>query len=306
MGLLTLLLLHLSVGFAQDSYAFEAASQTYNNLKAPIVLNDSGYPDFYDEFMLEVDFPIYYFGKKVFSVLVKNDGQVVFGNSDERIELFPVRLKLKEDSQISYTIEGEQHCSNRILKIEYRNMGFQCDVANYYFTNAQLWLYESTGVIEIHYGPSFDNPGIYDNDHCHGDFYYGCRLRFHSYLSVMPYGDPNHPNCFQGNLSDLNSKGIGAIPSPGVFYRFDPEIFMDNNFKISPNPARYYTNISRPQTCGDFQINIFGNQGQLLFQKDFTAPAQHIDTANFPPGIYFIQIWDKENQQSIVEKLMVL
>ena len=306
--LLSLQILTLSFCFAQEKYVFEASSQAYENLKDPIVLNDSNYPDFYDELMVEVDFPIFYFGKKMYSILVKNRGEVVFGNLEERIELFPVRLKIKSNSKISYKVEGTPDCGNRILKIEYQNMGFKCDLANYYFVNVQLWIYENTGIIEIHFGESLDNPEIYDvaENNCNGDFYYGSRLRFNSNLSAMPYDNPDQPKFFQGDLLDLGHAGIGAIPSPGTLYRFDPEIYSDSDFEIHPNPARLFTHISRPINCGDFQVKVFDTRGQFLFQKEFTYPSQFLDTSDLIPGIYFVQVWYEEKRKSFVKKLLIL
>ncbi len=299
----------LSICFAQEKYIFEASSATYRNLENPNVLNDSSYPDFYDDMMVEVDFPIYYQGKKVYAVLVKNIGVIVLGNMEERIELFPVQLKLKGDSKISYQIDGEPNCGNRILKVEYQNMGFRCDASDSYFANAQLWIHENTGVFEIHFGESLDNPENYSDteNSCYGSFSYGSRLRLQANLSAMPYNDPDQPDFFQGNLASTNILGIGAFPSAGIVYHFDPEIFTDDKLKLSPNPARYFTTVSRPLSCGDFLIKVFDSKGQLVFQEEFTgAITQLIDTANLIPGIYFVQIWNEDDRESFVEKLLIL
>jgi hypothetical protein len=58
--------------------------------------------------------------------------------------------------------------------------------------------------------------------------------------------------------------------------------------------------------CGDFQINVFDSKGQLLIQKEFTASSQSIDVSLLIPGIYFVQVWDKENHKNFVEKLLIL
>ena len=68
----------------------------------PIVLNDGTNPEAFDEFMVESDFWISYFDDKVYSILVTNGGQIYFGNQFEFVDLLPVRLKMKFDSQISY------------------------------------------------------------------------------------------------------------------------------------------------------------------------------------------------------------
>ncbi|MFA6949581.1 MAG: T9SS type A sorting domain-containing protein [Lentimicrobiaceae bacterium] len=59
-------------------------------------------------------------------------------------------------SPLSYQLSGE--IGSRILKIEWKNAGFAIE---YYlnntlddYVNFQLWLYETSGKMEIHYGPS--------------------------------------------------------------------------------------------------------------------------------------------------------
>lgn len=293
-------------GFSQQKYTFDAYSGSYTNLENAEILIDSGYPDFYDEVMIEVDFPIYYFGKKIYSVLVKNQGEIIFGNLEERAELLPVRLKIKHDSQISYLIEGGANCGNRILKIEYRNMGFKCDPTGTYFTNVQLWIYQHTGEIEIHFGESHDNPAIYSTESCNGKFHYGSRLRFRSDFSAMPFNDPDQPDFYQGNLSGVNHYGIGEIPGSGTVYRFDPGFAIDDNFKLTPNPARYSTRISPPVECGDYQLRLFNIQGQLLVETKFPSSGGDMNISNLNPGVYFIQLWDKEKQKGFVKKLLKL
>ncbi|MDO5655921.1 MAG: hypothetical protein Q4G27_07255 [Flavobacteriaceae bacterium] len=59
-------------------------------------------------------------------------------------------------SPISYVLEGE--IGTRIFKMQYSNIGFREDIeANNIstdFANFQLWLYESTNIIEVHFGES--------------------------------------------------------------------------------------------------------------------------------------------------------
>ena len=303
---LFLMVLGASFCSAQGRYTFTTFSQSYHDLEDAIVLNDASYPYFHDEMMIEVDFPIFYFGKKIYSVLVKNRGEIIMGNQEERIELFPVKLKLNADSKISYKVEGGDNCGNQILKIEYQKMGFQCDPSDQYFATAQLWIHENTGVIEMHFGSSFDNPAVYNMDNCYGKFTYGSRLKFTPQWSAMPYGDANAPNFTQGNIRLTDLKGIASIPSSGLVYRFDPEIFSGNNFKISPNPARYFTTVYRPSDCGAFQINIFNTQGQLLIQNPFINPSHTINTSNLVPGMYFVQILNTENHTKFIQKLLIL
>ncbi len=291
----------------QQGYNFSTSSQAYQNLDNPTVLNDNSFYEGNDDFMIESDFLIHFFDKTIYSILVSNRGRIYFGNKDEFAELLPVRLKMKMGSQISYQKEGASNCGNRILKIEYKNMGLRCDTTDNHFVNVQLWIYENSGVIEIHFGESFDNPEIYEtrDTDCYGRTYYGCRLRLNSDWSAQPYGDANNPKFYQGNLNN-NYQSEQRIPSNGIVYQFDPELFSNNDFKISPNPARSFTTISRPLDCGDFEIRIFNINGKLIYKTDFIENQEIINTSNLLIGVYFVQIFDKKNNKTFVEKLLIL
>jgi hypothetical protein len=186
-------------------------------------------------------------------------------------------------------------------------MGFRCDTTNTHFTNVQLWIYENSGAIEIHFGESDDNPGAYEtrNPDCYGKTNFGCRLKLDSDWTAQAYGDPDNPSFYQGPQHS-NYSGVKNIPSNGMVYQFDPALFSDNDFKISPNPARFFTKISRPLDCGDFEIRIFNIQGQLVFKNEFEENEKNIDVSNLLIGVYFIQIFDKKNKKTFVEKLLIL
>lgn len=297
---------------AQPRYQFSTTSNSYQNLDNPVILNDATYSELHDDFMVESDFEILYFGQKTYSILVKNIGTVHMTNGGARIELLPVRLKIKSDSQISYQKVGDSNCGNRILKIEFKNMGFQCDTTDSYFINAQLWIYENSNIFEFHYGASLDNPDIYFVDNwmgtvdCYGRNYYGGRMRLAYGWSAQVYDDPVAPKFYQGDLANFNLRGIESIPPEGMVYLFDPQIFPDGNFTMNPNPARYYIDVSRPLACGDFELRIFDVRGQLIHKREFIENGDRIKTTGLLPGIYFVQIFDRENLETFVKKLLIL
>lgn len=295
-----------SVG--QPTYNFSTATQSYQDLENPTILNDSSFPEGYNEFMIESDFLISYFDENIYSILVTNRGRIYFGSQSQYVELLPVRLKLGNDSQISYQKEGESGCGNRILKIEYKNIGFKCDTTDSHFANVQLWIYENTGVLEIHFGESFDNPEIYEtrDPDCYGRTYYGSRLRYNQDLSALPYGDPASPKFYQGDLGGSNIDGLASIPPNGMVYRFDIAFFLNNSFKMSPNPARDNIRVFRPKDCGDFVISIYNITGALIFQSDFRENEKTIDVSNLLIGVYFVQIYNEKNNKTFVEKLLIL
>ncbi|MBL4862956.1 MAG: hypothetical protein JKY09_08080 [Crocinitomicaceae bacterium] len=133
-------------------------------------------------------------------------------------------------SNISYKLEGPN--GNRILKIEWNNVGFldgNLDAGNVYidFTNFQVWLYEIDNAIEYRYGPnSISDPlPVYGGES--GTWLgilpeYSCDIGDWLGNVYSLEGDPLNPSMSMfdpnlGNPSFLND----VIPS-GMVYRFTP------------------------------------------------------------------------------------
>ena len=303
--LLHLLLFSLE---GQQNYQPKYFSSPYQNLENPTILNNASYPIFFDDFTVESDFKIFYFDKNLYSILVTTRGRIHFSSTDGIMKISPVHLRIKSDSQIAYEKVGDDNCGNRILKIEYKNMGFLCDTTDTYFTNIQLWIYENSGIIEIHFGASLDNPEIYSDseNYCYGQNYYFSQLRLDDYWSAMFYGSSTAPDFYQGNLVNFHKNKIESLPPDGMVFQFDAEWVTDNSFKMSPNPARHFIKIYRPMNCGDFNIRIFDTRGQEVFSEDFASSEKKINVNTLLPGIYFIYIFDKKDHKSFVKKLMIL
>jgi hypothetical protein len=75
-------------------------------------------------------------------------------------ELLADRGEDMSESQVLYKIEGDP--GERILKIEYRNMGFYFDETNEDYINFQVWFYEN-GCIEVRWGGHNVNANVYTN-----------------------------------------------------------------------------------------------------------------------------------------------
>jgi len=204
-------------------------------------------------------------------------------------------------SNISYLLVGV--VGSRILKIEWKNVGFYSELdddnVSTDFTNFQLWLYEGTNDIEIHFGPnSITQPNLsfngetgtyiglfpeYDNDN---DLVIG--------NGIVLSGNPSAPNATSEN--DLYANFLnGTIPN-GTIYKFTKsvsgtsELTRDNDkFSLYPNPADNYFIISLDDAEMDIRsVSIHNANGKII--KEISYSNSVIDISDLSPGIYLVHI----------------
>jgi len=161
----------LFIGFtqvicAQDSpYLFGFSSEYYLELQNPESVNKGEVwgPD--DQFAIPIGFDVEITGR-VFSTVVINAGIgiTLVGNNSPRLwiwadewgggKLLSDRGTDVSESPIDYELTGEP--GERILKIQWINAGIidhgGDDPDD--FVNFQIWIYESSNILEVHYGAS--------------------------------------------------------------------------------------------------------------------------------------------------------
>jgi len=78
-------------------------------------------------------------------------------------------------------------------------------------------------------------------------------------------------------------------------------------FSLFPNPSSGIVGIKFDNSVsGQFNIQIYNTQGQVLVQKEVqaagTAPIQ---IASLSPGVYWLKLTDKRSQESSVSQLLI-
>jgi alpha-amylase len=82
------------------------------------------------------------------------------------------------------------------------------------------------------------------------------------------------------------------------------ETGSSGKYRLTPNPAQDDFQIERIEGISEnVQIRFFSADGKLLFQQLMTSDKMQINTANWPAGVYFVQMLD--SKKSVV-KLLVL
>jgi len=141
--------LFLNFKINAQSYKASVNNTAYVELQSPSVLTKT-HPWANPWFKIPISFKYSYFGKSMDSIYVGAYG--LFFTLDQK-DLITVALYDAIDrggSEISYIISGSE--GSRILKMQWKNIGFYMDGAHENYYNVQAWLYEGSNNLEVHIG----------------------------------------------------------------------------------------------------------------------------------------------------------
>lgn len=204
-------------------------------------------------------------------------------------------------SPIRYQISGT--APNRIFKLEFFNAGFYEELMNYGTlddsVNFQVWLYETTDIVEFRFGSSFINHA--------SDYFDG----------VAPYiGYAKNMDLSSGTLEKLyllkgasaapgidsftaiapSMSSVSSYPANGTVYRFVPkavassigEVDITGNFKVYPYIVTDRISI---EAAEEARMQLLNVSGQLIGNETQLAKGSHsMETNNLPSGNYLIRL----------------
>jgi len=315
-----------------QSYSLSTSTGTYEPLDSSISLNNGLVWDD-PEFAVPIGFDFQYGGQTFNEIFLEDFGLGGLVSSDtSETGVIPVIVAYGTDiidrgydlindttlseSPISYQLV--ESAGSKILKIEWSNVGFFEDLGTNNissdFTNFQLWLYEGTNDIEIHFGPtSVLQPEIsYEGEL--GPFiglypFYDVEEDTLAGTAYMLAGDPTAPTLNTITSFDDASFVNGTIPE-GTIYRFSSMTMTTSInyavklplFSISPNPANKVIRIlSEAPLTSIAQIQILTINGQVV--KRFTPTARELNIADLKSGIYAVQLITEEGG-SVLKKFV--
>jgi hypothetical protein len=305
-------------GFGQ-SYNLTTTSGTYTDLVGSTSLNGTATWDD-PEYLIPIGFNFQYFGQTLSTIYINDIGLGGFlsdSPSDSGIaailqaygaDIMDRGYDFENDetptgslSTISYLLEGDN--GTRILKIEWKNVGFFSDIsingaANSNATNFQLWLFENNNSFEIHFGPNtitdlnlafegdsgtsvilieafdYDNETIGENG------------------ALFLEGDPTSPTLttvtqfLEDNFITLN----GVIPNGTVYSFTNAPLSVDDfetaELKLFPNPASNVINISGLKQKEAY--TIYDYTGRLITKGTFDIDYA-LNIENLSSGLYVLQ-----------------
>lgn len=318
--LFALLILSFSA-FGQDYY-FSHTTRTYTPLVGSTSLNGaSTWDDPYFEIPIGFNFTFYNITNDTIFVDWNFYGGVLAPDTTTQTPR-PILVAIGADlidrgidsavsiSNISYKLDGV--AGSRILKIEYDNVGFYNEFSDSSSTNNhisfQVWLYEGSNTIEIHYGPSnITNPTlVYDNFNgpiigLVRDYNYNDDV-FTS--GIMLEGNPASPSDTITN----EFTALGGTPPNGVVYRFSKTPItglgsqpFTGNQRLYPNPFEHSFTIEAAEEQIEL-VEVYNLAGQLMHTQTVSANRTTVNIA-VAPGIYFANI-TFANGQKLVQKVV--
>ncbi len=320
----------LSQGIVQgQSYSFSVSSGAYSELINPISLNNEEVWDFPD-YTIPIGFECWYFDSTLDTMYFFTEGSGTILSSSN-IEggihqlLIPFGAALIDRgygtfaslSPLSYELTGS--VGQRILKIQWKNAGFfgdyQYNGTSTDFVNFQLWLYETTGLIEMHYGPShITQPEIDYTDEVGPGVglipSYDWDADTLSSASIWLEGNPVNP--FMVNSNDLVF--LNGSVSLNTIYQFHnlvvglPETEIQS-FIIYPNPTNDFLNIRfKSSVTSITTVFIHDLTGRSLFSKHFESDNNtrefRIPVSELKAGVYQLCIvsGDKITTSSFIKR----
>ncbi|NJM80491.1 MAG: T9SS type A sorting domain-containing protein [Flavobacterium sp.] len=292
--------------YAQN-YTFTTTTETYADLVGTTSINNGVVWD-EDEFLITLPYAINVNGVSTNSLIIYDS--YIYNNTTSDIKqiITPYGTDFADrglnsgasQSPISYKIDGT--VGNRIAKIEYKNCGSYYDMSLSMFVNFQIWLYETTNVIEYRYGQS----SITDSF-----MFYGGESGGIIGITSVDYntddlsnthllsGSTSNPNIATANMITF----INGTPAPNTVYRFTPTGTLSTNtfekdfVTLYPNPVKEVLNFNSKEKLEIQSVEIYNMLGQVVMVVPNTTTS--IDVSSLTKGNYFVKV----NTERVVQIL---
>jgi hypothetical protein len=282
------LLLSIKI-FPQLPYSLSVGSQSFQYLSSPTIFPWGGSQN------ITLPFTFYIFGipKTSATINITNDGFINLGN--EGIVSFSGGMnQLNTSTQTSYETTGTT--PSRIFKIEWKNQGLSQSAPTNDSITYQLWLHETSNIIEWHFGPSYWYVGSFTSNPLVIVF------TGSNYYSISgPLTSPSFLNCgFSCHLYGIPNSGVvySLLPPGTSLYEnknYDEQLIFSN-----PSPSQFPVTINIPLSAEEWDLKITDAIGRTIVHKK-TKDDKIQET--FLKGIYFVTL--QNNSKKISRKLIV-
>jgi hypothetical protein len=283
----------------------------YQPLAAPTVLNPGVDYLGHDRYTVALGFEFEFFGQPLHSVEVQRSGLVFFGAEDEFVAPFRPALMVLPGSQIGYQVDTYGPCEQKIMKFEWKEMGVLGLGLDSVLgtTSFQLWLYEGSQRLELHYGPQSPFPAgaMFESSGYHAN---GPRLRItRTEQMAVVLGSYASPTLVQDGVTFTAraNEQLTGIPPEGSVYAFTPlTTSREPAFRIGPNPSSGILFLKlRSLSCQPYRLTLADLLGRVYLQAESRAQELPLDLRALEPGWYWLRIsyLDGTHVQSIKLRL---
>lgn len=216
-------------------------------------------------------------------------------------------------SPIRYIVSGS--APNRIFKCEVANAGIYDEEAIYGTqddsVNLQVWLYEGSNILEIHYGPTqLTYPADYFLFTGYPVVGFIRNIDFNSSTGsfddlYMLQGNANAP--IIDSVADIFSisGGLNSYPSSGTVYRFSPKPVSVNGVDADKNSIKLVSNIGSDKVIvkknndQEAYYSVLSMNGATMNISGTLARGNNdINISNLPNGMYLLHVQSKSSRQT--------
>lgn len=279
---------------AQLDYSLTNSTSTYTELSGATNISVAAWNS---NFSVAMPFQFKYFGNTYSNLYITFDGCYFSDTGDDYVFYGTDNFKaenLPNSSPISYLITGTS--PNRIIKIEWKNVReANSDPSFDYILNNQIWLYETSNIIEFHFGNNSVTDPVYD------EFFIGL-IDFDNSPYYAIDGSATSPVLVRVQNSGTFD-GIPAYPTNGLVYTLTPKV-SDIETILKPYTFSSDFNKFSINTSTDFIVNITDINGKAIDTNRFQSDANGTYfLSDIAAGIYLVNIQIGNNQ--FVEKIIV-
>jgi hypothetical protein len=295
---------------AQRSYRFEATTAIYSDLVNPKVVRWEEINPATDIYNLtelngetfsfyKVPFP--FGGIKTFAI--QSNGNLRIDNDSTLIivdGVFTYLDSIDATSSVSYLIEGTP--GSKVVKGQWKNVKIQVgQTVN--FVNFQIWVYQQSGIVEIHYGPSSANnqSGFNTTSGPQVGMFFSEDDFTKCYEKLWVNGSPAAYTL--DSAATYSFKAMSGVPVNVVVFRFIPRFITTGTSEVTlkterpvllyPNPVKGIVHLEQK---GDYRVSDYS--GKMVKE---VKNEQSIDVTDLPAGIYFLHAKEAASVKFIVE-----
>lgn len=305
--------------FGQIPYQVLTLSESYTPLTTTVSVNGN---TVWDEDTFTVAMPFSYKIGNISLQALKLDllnGSIVtsFGNNITGLSYGDMDLadkgrlfSMPSKSPIRYNVSGV--APNRIFKLEISNAGFYKELNDFGTSNdsvnIQIWVKETTNIIEFHYGSSnisHSNYFFFGNGPAIGVFKnYNIDNETVDYYYVLK-GNPGSPTIDSLNFVNHTGASLNNYPPTGTVYRFVPtgamgitlETSRNLECRIFPTITNTNLNIELPvaKLC---EFEILDAFGRKILSGSIQDEINTIDISSLVSGNYLIKLTNQSGYKS--------
>jgi hypothetical protein len=221
----------------------------------------------------------------------------------ESTQIFPLfyMSQIIPATEISYKTTGQP--GNRILKVQYKYLGFLNNSDPTYYTNFQVWFYEGEDKLEFHYGPrNILGSGAYiddgDGGSCPGAFIILADI-FNEDQPTTESGhvlntpaDPQYEQFFQSTTCDYQ-----GMPDENDVYRFyRTSLGLTDQSQFTAALSKVNDHSFLVETGNDLvkSITIYSMEGKVIKSIDHINQAQiSVDLQSTVSGVLIVEIMNQ-------------